>query len=101
MRNKKEQKVFRIIYHYEAIPRGLVVEADTLDEAMKKARKLIQTGRDEWEETETEECFTHMSIEQAIVDKDDMSDDWDYDWDYIGQTQSDIESWRGEKNEKL
>ena len=53
------------------------------------------------EETETEECFTHMSIEQAIVNEDDMSDDWDYDWDYIGQTKSDIESWRGEKNEKL
>ena len=95
------RKIFRITYHYWAIPRGLVVEADTLDEAMKKARDLIRSGRDNgrWEETETEECFDHMSVEQAIID-DNNEDDYP-DWDYVGDTKSDIESWKGEKYEKL
>lgn len=94
----KQKKLFRFIYHYEAIPRGLVVEGETLDEAMRNARNLISRGKDEWEETETEECFTHMSIEQAIVDEDNADD---YEWDWLGDTKSDIKSWRGEKYEKL
>ena len=99
--SSSSRKYFRIIYHYWAIPRGLVVEADTVDEAMKKARDLIRSGRDNgrWEETETEECFDHMSIEQAIIDDNDR-DDYP-DWDYVGDTKSDIESWKGEKYEKL
>lgn len=97
--SSNSRKYFRIIYHYWTRPRGLVVEADTLDEAMKKARNLIRSGRDSWEETETEECFDHMSIEQAIIDDDDR-DDY-INWDWIGDTNSDIESWKGEKNEKL
>ena len=94
----KQKKLFRFIYHYEAIPRGLVVEGETLDEAMRNARNLIARGKDEWEETETEECFTHMSIEQAIIDGDDADD---YEWDWLGDTQSDIKSWKGEKYERL
>ena len=97
--SSNSRKYFRIIYHYWAIPKGLVVEADTLDEAMKKARDLIRSGHDSWEDTETEECFDHMSIEQAIID-DNNEDDYP-DWDYVGDTNSDIESWKGEKNEKL
>ena len=97
--SSKSRKYFRITYHYWAIPRGLVVEADTLDEAMKKARDLMRRGRDSWEETETEECFDHMSIEQAIIDDNDR-DDYP-DWDYVGDTKSDIESWNGERYEKL
>ncbi len=97
--SSSSRKIFRITYHYWAIPRGLVVEADTLDEAMKKARDLIRSGHDSWEDTETEECFDHMSIEQAIVDDND-GDDYP-DWDYVGDTRSDIESWKGEKYEKL
>lgn len=99
--SSSSRKYFRITYHYWAIPRGLVVEANTVDEAMKKARDLIRSGRDNgrWEETETEECFDHMSIEQAIVDDND-GDDYP-DWDYVGDTRSDIESWKGEKYEKL
>lgn len=99
--SSSSRKYFRIIYHYWAIPRGLVVEADTVDEAMKKARDLIRSGRDNgrWEETETEECFDHMSIEQAIIDDNDR-DDYP-DWDYVGDTKSDIESWKGERYERL
>ncbi len=97
--SSRSRKYFRIIYHYWTRPRGLVVEADTLDEAMKKARDLIRSGRDSWEETETEECFDHMSIEQTIIDDNDR-DDYP-DWDYVGDTKSDIESWKGEKYEKL
>ena len=97
--SSSSRKYFRIIYHYWAIPRGLVVEADTLDKAMKKARDLMRRGRDSWEETETEECFDHMSIEQAIIDDNDR-DDYP-DWDYVGDTKSDIESWKGEKYERL
>ena len=99
--SSSSRKYFRIIYHYWAIPRGLVVEADTVDEAMKKARDLIRSGRDNgrWEETETEECFDHMSIEQAIIDDNDR-DDYP-DWDYVGDTQSTIETWKGERYEKL
>ena len=99
--SSRSRKIFRITYHYWAIPRGIVVEADTLDEAMKKARDLIRSGRDNgrWEETETEECFDHMSIEQAVID-DNNEDDYP-DWDYVGDTRSDIESWKGEKYEKL
>lgn len=93
-----QKKIYRIIYHYEAIPRGLVVEGETLDEAMRNARNLIARGKDEWEETETEECFTHMFIEQAIIDGDDADD---YEWDWLGDTQSDIKSWKGEKYERL
>jgi len=93
------RKYFRITYHYWAIPRGLVVEADTIDEAMENARNLISSGSDCWEDTETEEYFDHMSIEQAILNDDDSSD---YpDWDWIGDTQSDIESWKGEEYENL
>ena len=99
--SSKSRKYFRITYHYWAIPRGLVVEANTVDEAMKKARDLIRSGRDNgrWEETETEECFDHMSIEQAIIDDNDR-DDYP-DWDWIGDTDHDIESWKGERYENI
>ena len=99
--SSNSRKYFRIIYHYWAIPRGLVVEADTVDEAMRKARDLIRSGRDHgrWEETETEECFDHMSIEQAIIDEDDR-DDYP-NWDWIGDTKHDIESWKGERYENI
>ena len=40
-----------------------------------------------------------MSIEQAIID-DNNEDDYP-DWDYLGDTKSNIESWKGEKYEKL